>query len=140
MAKLSELNQRIANIFGKEQIPSVSEETLEIYLNYLKQHLAFPCDLTGIEDFPWEEFYILGPGSKQEHEQLRKERPSYLDTFTLITFEEDESSSQDLLVQVKRISDNKQFVLPLSDLKSTDRRSKNYQMLDDFSVWVVNYQ
>ncbi len=42
MAKLSELNQRIANIFGKEQIPSVSEETLEIYLNYLKQHLAFP--------------------------------------------------------------------------------------------------
>ena len=140
MAKLSKLNQRIANIFGTEQIPSVSEETLEIYLDYLKQHLVFPCEFTGIEDFPWEEFYILGPGSKQEHEQLRKERPSYLDTYTLITFEEDESSSQDLLVHVERISDNKQFVLPLSDLKSTDKRSSNYQILHDFSVWIVNHQ
>jgi hypothetical protein len=36
------------------------------------------------------------------------------------------------------ISDKKKFVLPLADLKSTDRKSKNYQLLDDYSVWFVN--
>ncbi len=140
MPKLSKLNQRIADVFDKEQVPSVSEETLAVYLDYLKQHLAFPCQLTGIEDFPWEEFYILGPGSKTEHKQLRKEKPSYLDTYMLIKFEEDENTSQDLLVHVKRVSDNKQFVLPLSDLKATDKQSNNYQLLYVFSVWIVNYQ
>ncbi len=140
MPKLSKLNQRIADVFDKEQVPSVSEKTLAIYLNYLKQHLELPCQLTGVEDFPWEEFYILGPGSKTEHKQLRKEKPSYLDTYTLMRFEKKTNMSRDLLVKVKRVSDNKQFVLPSSDLKSTDKQSNNYQLLYVFSVWIVNYQ
>ncbi len=140
MPKLSKLNQRIADVFDKEQVPSVSEKTLAIYLNYLKQHLELPCQLTGVEDFPWEEFYILGPGSKTEHKQLRKEKPSYLDTYTLMRFEKKTNMSRDLLVKVKRVSDNKQFVLPLSDLKSTDKPSNNSQLLYVFSVWIVNHQ
>jgi len=42
------------------------------------------------------------------------------------------------LVDVERLSDKKNFILPLADLKSTDTASKNYQLLDDFSVWLVN--
>jgi len=43
-----------------------------------------------------------------------------------------------IFVYVQRISDKKKFVLPLADLKATDRKSKNYQLLDDYSVWFVN--
>ena len=43
-----------------------------------------------------------------------------------------------IFVYVQRISDKKKFVLPLADLKSTDRKSKNCQLLDDYSVWFVN--
>ena len=62
-------DRRIADIFGTKEVPDVTTETLERYLAYLKQHLTFPCQLTGIEDlgcFSWEEYYTFGPGSKKE--------------------------------------------------------------------------
>ena len=52
MSKFDKLRQRLADIFGSEDVPAVKTETLERYLDYLKQHLEFPCQLTGIEDFP----------------------------------------------------------------------------------------
>ena len=56
--------KRIAAIFGKPEIPKVTEETLAIYFDHLKQHLELPCRLTGIEDmgcFAWEERYRFLP-------------------------------------------------------------------------------
>jgi hypothetical protein len=41
-------------------------ETLEHYKSFLEEKLNFPVRLTGIEDFSWEEFYLLGPGDKRE--------------------------------------------------------------------------
>ncbi len=43
-----------------------------------------------------------------------------------------------IFVNVQRVSDKKKFVLPLADLKSIDKKSKNCQLLDDYSVWFVN--
>src|SRR5262249_15032614 len=76
MPKLDKQEQRIASIFGTPDVPAVDTETLEHYLDHLQQHLTLPCQLTGIEDFDWEEYYVIGPGSKAEHERLRKTRPS----------------------------------------------------------------
>ena len=42
-------DRRIADVFGTQTVPKVTEETLAIYLAYLKQHLEVPCHLTGIE-------------------------------------------------------------------------------------------
>lgn len=78
--------KRIAQVFGKEEPPEVKEKTLKVYLKHLRKNVEYPCMLTGSEDFEWEEFYIIGPGSKKEHEQLRKTNASYLDTFELIDF------------------------------------------------------
>jgi hypothetical protein len=44
-----------------------------------------------------------------------------------------------ILAVVQRISDKKVFSLPLADLEARGRDSKNYQLLDDYSVWFVNY-
>ena len=38
------------------------------------------------------------------------------------------------------LDDNKKFTLPLADLKASDQHSDNYQLLDDYAVWFVNYR
>ena len=139
MSDLDEQDQRIASIFGMEDVPTVSDKTLQTYCDYLKSKLDSSCEMTGIEDFHWEEYYIIGPGSKKEHEKLRKTQPSYLDTFKLIKFEDEAYEGVGILVKVRRTSDKKQFVLPLADLKTTDESHPNYQLLDDYSVWFANW-
>jgi hypothetical protein len=143
MPKLDKQDQRIADIFGTKDVPDVTDETLETYLDYLKQHLEIPCQVTGIEDmgcFAWEEYYTFGPGSERQYEKLKKKRASYTDTFELLSFDDDYDEDYGLVVNVRRLSDKKKFVLTLSDLKATDKKSKNYELLDDFSVWFVNWR
>ena len=112
------------------------------YYNYLKDNTTFPCLLTGIEDFQWEERYVFGGENQKEYEKLKKTNPSYSDVFELIKFfgpDEDVDEDGDLFIEVKRVSDKKVFELGLSWLKCTDSKSKNYQLLDDFAVWQCNY-
>ena len=51
---------RIAQILANgdidnEEMQEKSPETIKKYLRYLKEKIEFPCIVTGIEDFPWEE-------------------------------------------------------------------------------------
>jgi hypothetical protein len=128
---------RIEKILGEDNL-EVSDESLEMYRSYLQKNIKRPCQLTGIEDFSWEEYYILGPGDKNEYEELKKTQPSYQDVYTFISFD-DQVEDEGLMVKVIRISDRKQFVLPLADLKATDKKSPNYRLIDDYAVWFVNY-
>ena len=140
MAKLDNQDQRIATIFGTQEVPEVDTDTLERSLDHLKQHLALPCQLTSIEDFDWEEYYVIGPGSKAEHERLRKTRPSFMDTYDLLSFEEEVDPDDGIMVHVRRVSDTKKFLLPLANLEVTQKKSPNYQLLDDYAVWIVNWR
>jgi hypothetical protein len=138
-----EQERRIGAIVGVDEeghVKAVNKDTLAIYQNYLQTHLEMPCQVTGMEDFQWEEYYILGPGSKQEHDRLRKTKPSYLDTYELLEFKKGINQWDGLIVSVKRISDRQKFDLPLSDLEATDNLSKNFQFFDDYSVWFVNWR
>jgi hypothetical protein len=138
MGKYEKQENRIIVILGTKKL-DVTRKTLSTYLAYLKNHIEVPCQLTGIEDFEWEEAYVFGFGSKREYEELKKTQPSYTDKFNLIDFIDDIDDEYDgIFVNVQRLSDKKQFILPLADLKSTDKKSKNYQLLDDYSVWFVN--
>lgn len=129
---------RIEKILGEDNL-NVSSESLVMYRSYLQNNIIIPCELTGREDFRWEEYYILGPGDKKEYEELKKTRPSYKDVYTLMSFDEQIEDMPGLMVKVTRISDKKQFVLPLEDLKATDKKSPNFQLIDDYAVWHVNY-
>lgn len=137
MTEIDKQDERISSIFGGE-IPNVAEESLATYLAYLKEPLELPCELTGIEDFDWEEYYVLGPGDQKEYERLKKTRPSYTDKYDLLSLSDEVDGWVGILVNVKRVSDKKKFTLPLAELEATDERSKNYQLLDDYSVWFVN--
>jgi hypothetical protein len=137
MDKFEKQEKRIIAILGAKEL-DVTQKTLSTYLKYLKKHVEIPCQLTGSEDFEWEEPYVFGFGSKREYEELKKTQASYRDKFLLISFIEDIDEWYGLSVRVQRLSEKKQFILPLADLKSTDKKSKNYQLLDDYSVWFVN--
>ena len=136
-------DQRLADIFGTQTVPKVTEETLAIYLNYLKQHLEVPCQLTGIESlgcFAWEASYIFGRRRPKEYAQRKKQQPSYTDTYAFLSFEDAYDPYDGLAVKVKRVSDGQRFVLPLANLKALEKPSSNAQLLDDYVVWFVNWR
>jgi hypothetical protein len=134
-------DRRLADIFGTPTVPKVTEETLALYLTYLTQHLEVPCQLTGIESlgcFAWEASYIFGRRRPKEYAQRKQHQPSYTDTYTFLSFEEEYNPYAGLAVKVKRVSDSKRFVLPLANLKAREKPSNNAQLLDDYAVWFVN--
>ena len=141
MSDFDKQEKRIAEVFGLNEAPDVNDDTLAKYLGYLKKNVKLPCRVTGIEDmgyFGWEEYYTFGPGSKKEYERLKKTRASFTDTFELLGFD-DELYEEGILVNVKRVSDKKRFIIPLADLEAKDEKSENYQLLDDYVTWFVNY-
>lgn len=138
MSELDDQDKRIEQILGKFDV-NVSKKSTSKYMAFLERNVEIPCRLIGIEDFPWEEYYVLGPGNKKEYEKLKQQQPSFTDIFDFIGFESDLDENNGILVKVKRLSDSKKFVLPLADLKTTEEGSKNFELLDDYAVWFVNY-
>ena len=141
-SKVAEQQRRIVAILNVEDEDEawVTYENLKRFLDYLKDNLELPCLLTGMEDFPWEEKYVFGYGDKDEYEKLKRTNPSYTDTFKLLEFEELRPNEGQIFVKVERVADRKKFSLPLDDLEASKRRSKNYQILEDYAAWWVNYQ
>ena len=134
-------DKRLADIFGTQTVPKVTEETLALYLDYLKQHLEVPCQLTGIESlgcFAWEASYIFGRRRPKEYAQRKKQEPSYRDTYAFLSFEDAYDPYDGLAVKVKRVADSKRLVLPFAHLKVLEKPSNNAQLLDDYAVWFVN--
>jgi hypothetical protein len=104
-------------ILGTKKL-DVTRKTVRTYLSYLKKHVEIPCQLTGIEDFEWEEPYAFSYGSKREYEELKKTQPSYTDKFNLIKFEGEMDDYYDgIFVHVQRVSDKKKFALPLASVE-----------------------
>ena len=133
--------ERIKKVFGKDEIPSVSASTIKTYFRYLKNHLTCPCLVTGIESigfFRWEERFSFGYGSQDEYEQLRKKKGSFRDAYELAELE-GEADDWDIFVTVYRIPHRKKFTIPLSELEAIEKASQNYQLLNDYTVWRVNW-
>lgn len=128
--------KRFVEILGNDIVKS--ENSIIKYQKYLLEHLEFPVKLTGNEDFPWEGFYVFGSGNSKEYEKLKEENPSYTDLYNLISFSEDVDAYNGILAIVVRVSDSKEFELPLADLEAVDS-AKNHLLLDDYTCWCVNH-
>ncbi len=113
--------------------------TIKIYFKYLKDNIELPLIMTWIEDFYWEEKYVFWYWDSKEYKELKKTNPSYTDIFEFIEFEELEDYSEQIFVKVRRKKDKKKFIIKLDQLKSIDKKSKNYQLLNDYVTWFVNY-
>lgn len=138
MTKYDEYERRVEGIVGGAS-DGTFEDGLEKFFKHLKATLQFPCEVTGIEDFQWEEPYVIGGWSQKEYERLKKTQPSYTDRFDLLAIEQDAYSewmmfSEDIAAVVRRKKDKKEFVLGLSELRATDKKSNNFQLIDDYYV------
>jgi len=134
---MQNFEKRIGIIFGKQC--DRNNNTIKKYYHYLVKQIQLPCYLTGLEDFPWEELYILGGWSKKEYEKLKQEKPSYTDQYELLKILEPKKEDEDIFVRVKRLSDKKEFEIGLDWLKTLHSKDKNFQLLDDYAVWHTNY-
>ena len=144
MSEIDEQFERIKAVFGTSEIPDVTRPTLVQYFEYLKANLECPCMLTGIESmgyFAWEERYEFGYGNKSEYKRLRQERGSHKDQYELSTLENATVEADwDIMVKVERIPNRKQFTIPLSELEAVDKDSDTYEVLNDYTVWFVNWR
>ena len=135
--------ERIGAVLGDDAEQDLST-SVQTFFEHLQRSLTLPCEVTGVEDFRWEEYYVLGPGSQKEYARLRQEQPSYRDRFDLFKIELGPISEwmlfggEDIAAYVRRKSDKKEFILGLAELKAVDKKSSNYQLLDDFGVFLVN--
>ncbi len=134
-----EEEKRIAAILSDNDL-EVTEEKQDIYFDYLQKHIQKGVMLTGSEPFPWEERYLFGGGSNKEHENLKKTQASSSDKFELIELMDDIDEEYGIIAKVRRVTDKKQFELPLWDLGCTDENSKEYELISDYSFWMTNYQ
>ena len=134
-----EEEKRISEILDSQNT-LVTEINLRKYHNYLKNNINISCILTGIEDFDWEEPYLIGGWSKAEYEMKKLTKPSYTDHFALVEFVEKIDNWKGIIVKVKRLSDEKIFDLSLWDLKIFDKDSSDYLLISDYSSWITNYQ
>jgi hypothetical protein len=134
-----EVEKRILQIL-KSDDSSVNEHNQGMYCEYLRKNIQMPCIMTGMEDFDWEEPYLLGGWSQKEYEKLKLTNPSYTDKFEFICFVAEIDDWKGIISKVMRLSDNKKFDLPIWDLMVTDIKSPNYLLISDYSYWMTNYQ
>ena len=128
--------ERIEAVLGTDT--ELSSGNFDKWHAHLLKKLTLPLRVTGIEDFPWEEPYVFGARDADEYEKLKKTNPSYTDEFDLIDIggpaEED-----DLIAEVRRVSDKKVFEIHLSWLHTKDEKCAEHEILNDYSVWQCNY-
>jgi hypothetical protein len=133
--------ERMRKVIGEDE--EEREDALDALFEHLKANLTLPCKVMATEDFRWEEPYVFGGWSRAEYKRLRKTQPSYEDEYELLGIERNPDSewilfNEDLGARVRRISDGRQFVLGLAELKAIDTASPSWQLLEDYAVWFVN--
>ncbi|MCC3414257.1 MAG: hypothetical protein JGK24_13775 [Microcoleus sp. PH2017_29_MFU_D_A] len=133
-----QFESKIRRILGNKKINADLKNTIK-YLDYLKQNFQVPCHVTGIEEFEWEEEYLMGFGTKKEYARLKKTQPSYTDKFTIHRLEDFSIQEDGIFVEVQRVGDRKKFMLRLAELESVDDIPPNNHLLHDYAVWWINY-
>ncbi|NEQ73867.1 MAG: hypothetical protein F6K23_12890 [Okeania sp. SIO2C9] len=135
---LEVFEQKLEEIFNTSNL-KVNQSNLKKYFKYLKQNIDFPCLVTGIEEFEWEEHYTIGPGSKKEYQKLKKKKPSYTDVFNLLKLDDKLDLESGILAELERTTDSQKFILPLAELEAVMEDSENAELLEDYSMWFFTY-
>ena len=135
--------ERVAAVFEGKELHS-REDHMAAFVRHLKANLTLPCRVTGVEDFRWEEPYVLGGWDPAEYEELKKTQPSYEDEYELLAIDGEGFSEwmlfreDDVAAEVRRVSDGKEFILGLAELEAMDEESRNHQLIEDYGGWFAN--
>ncbi|HCP99940.1 MAG TPA: hypothetical protein DIT99_04280 [Candidatus Latescibacteria bacterium] len=129
--------QRLADIFGTQNVPDVDVETLTTFAAYLNAHLDMPCAIVVAEVFDWEEPFLEPNADKAAYDRLRTEQPTHLDTYDILAVEDIPDSNNGLMADIRRHTDDRLFTVPLESLEAEQSDSKNFILLKDYLVWHI---
>ncbi|HEU4523157.1 MAG TPA: hypothetical protein VFT12_14205 [Thermoanaerobaculia bacterium] len=141
MSDPDQQEQRILAVAGDDEDTDAGSQR---WFAHLTAKLALPCEVTGKEDFRWEEPYLLGSGTQKEYQRLCRDQPSFEDVYSLEGIELTDEPGEwalrpdDISAHVRRTKDGKEFVLGLSELSTVDEDSANATLLDDYAMWFWN--
>lgn len=130
--------EKLEEVLGSTTF-KVNQTNLKKYLKYLKQNLAIPCLVTGVEEFEWEEYYTVGPGSQKEYQKLKKTQPSYTDEFNILKLDNKLDVRDGILAVLERTTDNLKFTLPLAELEGVVEDSVDAKLLQYYGIWFFTY-
>lgn len=119
---LGEDDKRVARIFGlpeQDGPPDVTDDTLEIYYKYLKEHLRLP----------FEGEYSVETGFMQD--------TYYQIKVTGLADFEDCDEDYGLLCEGRE--GRRRVVVPLAEIE-VDDDDPNYQLIDDYQYWFWNFR
>ncbi|MGL5080614.1 MAG: hypothetical protein ACRC8A_03930 [Microcoleaceae cyanobacterium] len=136
---IEQFEQRIMSILRTKDL-TLSAGKMKQYLRHLTKTTEHPCYLTGGDVFEWEEdFWNSGSGTQKKYESLKQEKACHTDVFQLKKFAPEFDEIDGFFVEVERTSDRKEFILPLIDLTVADENSLNYDLINDYCIWFINY-
>jgi Calcium binding len=135
---LKQVASKVKKVLHPNSIEVGVKNTIK-YLEYLKQNMIVPCRVTGREEFRWEEEYLSDFGNKKEYEKLKKTQPSYTEIFQILRLRDSVSKQDGVMVDVQRLTDKQIFILPLVALEPIDKSSPNNQLLEDYTLWFINF-
>jgi len=102
----------------------VNPTTLKKYLDFLKENIQLPIQVTGID-------------SGFTYSDYKDKTPSGNEKFEIIEFEDDVEECSNLFVKVKRLSpEGGIFSLQLYEFKTTNTKTLEHQILKDYSIWI----
>ena len=114
-AHLGEQGKRIQAVLGEAALDGDWDQ-MDVWAEYLEGHLSFP--------FEAEVFESQRRGPLRVGDRL------------VVLAVEDTDESYGVIVKCRQ--GRKRYYFPLADMKATDRKSPNYQLMDDFGVWFSN--
>ncbi len=116
-------DDRIAAIIQEKSLV-VNPITLKKYLDFLKENVRLPIQITGIDsDFTYSDY--------------KDKTPLGDDKFEIIEFETDVENCSNLFVKVKRLNpEGGIFSLQLYEFKTTNTKTIEHQILKDYSIWI----
>ncbi|MBU2645468.1 hypothetical protein KKI24_12245 [bacterium] len=112
--KQSSRIERVAAVLKDCDNYTVGLETIQTFFAFLSENLKLPCEVVTAGEY---ERYQLDAINNSENELFG------------------------LLGKVKLLADDKRLsMIPLCDLKAVDNRSKNFDLLNTYAEWFINYQ
>ena len=107
--------ERINELFDTARPPDANQETMAVYLRYLRTHMQHPCYLIQAQD-----------------ESARFE------ALLLHELDEEIDSDRGILARVSRSSDGREFTLPLAELECCEDDTLNSELVEDFARWFMH--
>ena len=129
--------ERIKGVLGKD-CSRTPHNTLR-FLKFLQRNIKSSCMMTGIEAFEWERAYLTEGWGGTDYEEMKAQRPSFVDQFELQALSAPEPGGDDIVARVMRVSDRKAFKIGLSLLEGMDFNDESFQFIDDYGAWYRYY-